>query len=722
MERGPATGAVLCLSAVLTLGCATGGWLSVPGYKSEPAAPAGHLLVGAASVDITPAPGFPMGGHSIAGRFSRGHWMRLRARAFYFRDKEGSSLALVSCDLFAIPAGLQQMVASRLHHPKLHETTVADISRDNLIVVATHTHQGPANYMSNEFYNAYSSPYPGFNRELFDCLVEKIAAAVAGAAKDAADHPEGAELVVTIATVPTLLRNRAIEAFKKNPDSVKDAILGDGPKPPIPTDCRNPPPDICLRYGAVDPRFTVLAARRPDGAVAALLVFGAVHPTVLSHDVSFYSPDLAGFAMRELERSIVSWPRASKMVAGFFNGAEGDVSPRWNRRDIDEVYELGSLLAKSVGDSIVAGDPHGEGDSVRIRAVRRVAQQFSFCHSWPTPGVGTLGGAEDGRFVSFDMGWRAPHRKAQDGKPGPIKKFLRWLRSPNQGVKQPGFELSSTPFIDVTHSLAPPWHFPLEVPVTVVRLGSLALVAMPAELTTAMGREIRQEMAAILRSRQPIILGLANEYLEYVTTEKEYQAQEYEGGSTLFGPRTGKCYLDLLRDAAAELDAGASAPQARANPVPTVQFEPGPRPIMRAKFGPGYWGANTEYTDHEVKSPFATAARMEPDLWPRFEWREEKHEDKRVVLWTKQGNVWSVEEDDDGPHPALATFLANGRAGKRTWSAVWFPRAGYDESAIHVFEVETRDGASCCSEPFTIGDIRAGRVPLPVPASTTCPP
>ncbi len=692
----------------------------MPGYKSEPAAPAGHLLVGAASVDITPPPGYPMGGHSIGGRFSRGHWMRLRARAFYFRDVEGSSVALVSCDLYAIPAGLQQGVASRLHHPKKDETAVADISRENLILVATHTHQGPANYMSNEFYNAYSSPYPGFDQDLFDALVQKIAAAVAGAVKAATDHPEGAELIVTTAPVLTLLRNRAIEAFKQNPEDVQDAVLKDGPKPPIPVACTTPRPDICLRYGAVDPAFTVLAAKRPDGAVAALLVFGAVHPTVLSHDVSFYSPDLAGFAMRELECSSVSWPRSPEMVAGFFNGAEGDVSPRWNRRDIDEVYELGGRLARSVADSVAAGDPHGEGDSVRIRAVRRVAEQFSFCHSWPVPGVGTLGGAEDGRFVSFDMGWRSPYRMPLDEKKHPIKKILRWLRSPNQGVKQPGFELSSTPFIDITHSLAPPQHFPSEVPVTVVRLGSLALIAMPAELTTAMGRELKEQLQSELKSLRPIILGLANEYLEYVTTAAEYDAQEYEGGSTLFGPGTGKCYLDLLRGAAAALD--VPAPQTRATRVPRAVFEPGPKPVMRASFGPGYWGANTEYIDQEVKSPFATAARMERDLWPRFDWAEEKHADKRVVLLARQAGVWSPEEDDDGPHPALATFLANGRAGKRRWSAVWFPRAGYDESVIHVFKVETEEHDPRCSEQFTIGDIRAGRVPLPLPASATCPP
>ena len=35
-----------------------------------------------------------------------------------------------------------------------------------------------------------------------------------------------------------------------------------------------------------------------------------------------------------------------------------------------------------------------------------------------------------------------------------------------------------------------------------------------------------------------MIAGLTNVYIHYVTTFEEYQMQEYEGGSTIFGPYT----------------------------------------------------------------------------------------------------------------------------------------------------------------------------------------
>src|SRR4030095_7479965 len=45
-----------------------------------PALASGHFQAGVARVDITPAPGFPMGGHSKVGQTSIGYWTRLYAR------------------------------------------------------------------------------------------------------------------------------------------------------------------------------------------------------------------------------------------------------------------------------------------------------------------------------------------------------------------------------------------------------------------------------------------------------------------------------------------------------------------------------------------------------------------------------------------------------------------------------------------------------------------
>ncbi len=47
--------------------------------------------------------------------------------------------------------------------------------------------------------------------------------------------------------------------------------------------------------------------------------------------------------------------------------------------------------------------------------------------------------------------------------------------------------------------------------------------------------------------------GYANAYASYVTTREEYAAQEYEGGSTLYGPWTQAAYQQLFVDMAVAL-------------------------------------------------------------------------------------------------------------------------------------------------------------------------
>ena len=88
-----------------------------------------------------------MGGAGPAGRFGRGYWTRLYARAFYFRDVNGRSLVLVSCDLAAVSGGLQMEVALRLH------ARGVNLTRENLILAATHVHQGPGDFMSFALYD-----------------------------------------------------------------------------------------------------------------------------------------------------------------------------------------------------------------------------------------------------------------------------------------------------------------------------------------------------------------------------------------------------------------------------------------------------------------------------------------------------------------------------------------------------------------------------------------
>ena len=130
------------LLVLITVGAATLSSCSPPQKIririAERASTSGHRVgfhAGAAKVDITPPPGYPMGGFSIVGKFSRGFWTRLYAKSIYL-ENDGIGIALVVCDLWSMPAGLADKVAELISK----EPRYRCLSREQIILAATHTH------------------------------------------------------------------------------------------------------------------------------------------------------------------------------------------------------------------------------------------------------------------------------------------------------------------------------------------------------------------------------------------------------------------------------------------------------------------------------------------------------------------------------------------------------------------------------------------------------
>ena len=177
----------------------------------------------------------------------------------------------------------------------------------------------------------------------------------------------------------------------------------------------------------------------------------------------------------------------------------------------------------------------------------------------PEFGVGSIGGAEDGRTALEHFGWHSGVRGAP---------------RPGQGVKVPALDLPSIPLLKAlkpTHLLAPAADFPSHLPVSLLRLGPVSIGTIPVEMTTVMGRRLRTSLQSLEAPRAFVLVGLANEYLSYVTTPEEYDAQEYEGASTIFGPRTGPVIAHFL-----EILARRNAQHPTV--VPAVSFKAGPAP------------------------------------------------------------------------------------------------------------------------------------------------
>lgn len=92
-----------------------------------------------------------------------------------------------------------------------------------------------------------------------------------------------------------------------------------------------------------------------------------------------------------------------------------------------------------------------------------------------------------------------------------------------------------------------------ELPLQIIRIGSLAILGIPAELTTMAGRRLRKALLEFLAPAgiTHIALGTySNYYSQYVSTYEEYQKQNYEGASTLYGPHTLKAYIQCFKELA----------------------------------------------------------------------------------------------------------------------------------------------------------------------------
>jgi neutral ceramidase len=652
--------------------------LHVPAYAVIRPATATEFVAGAARRDITPPPGYPLAGHSISAGVARGYWTHLYVRAFYFRDPGGRVLALATCDLFAVPGGLRAEVLRRVNQAGVY------LPPDSFMLTATHTHHGPGGHMTSPVYNGLGAALPGFDLRLFNTLADRIA----GAVREAAANATPATLALRQGAAPNLQRNRAIYPFELNPQADRDAIERLARAGGI--SCEN-----CPRLTAVDPTLTTLEVLH-DGAPAALLVFYAIHPTAMSHECPLYQSDLTGYAMGELEKSVP--------VAGFFSGAEGDVSPDWDRQTRDDVVAFGGRLAQAVRE-LGAQTPVTAAAPLRLSTALR-----NFPNNWrsdrpngeakfasePSSGVAQIGGAEDGRTAFFYVaGWRAGFTSAtptgrdgdqgnkEPGLRGPVKKLLQDL---DAGA------ISEFPLkVDLTRAITRNG-YPVEFPVAIAGIGDLLmLAAMPVEMTTTMGMRVRSQLEPLWPGSRVVLVGLANEYFSYTTTPAEYAAQQYEAASTLAGPQEGPAIGEMLASIVGK-------PAEPAEQVAAKTFTVGAK--RKVGFSPATLGRVRNMLDEDLDPVLPTALVKHESRIPRAQWSETpdgdwKSGERRVrVLDAETGAEVGGSID-------ILTVLADGQGQSRLWNALW--GAPQTTRAVY-FEVIVPGGTRLCSITFRTSD------------------
>jgi len=703
--------ALLALLAAL-VGCYQYAPRTLPAPSSpvpQPAAEPGGLLAGFGRADITAAPGAGLFGYGPEGRQARGYRLRLYARALVLQDSAGERIAIVVADLGAISPLLHRLVADRV----VGET---GIGADRLLLAATHTHSAPSHFLGAKLYNDHSASVAGFDSLLVEFLVTRIAEAV----RNAADSLRPARAAWGIASVWGHTRNRSYGAFTLN-----------DPTPDLPT----PPAELQLdeRCSAVDPRWAMLRvdlldATSGDYVPAGALSIFAVHGTANASANDLLDGDVHALVERGLERHIDTLnrralgfrPHAVHLMA---NGTAGDVSADWPADTRCGAYSL-RPIARPAGphtppepegwqppprDSVAAcleavrTYMEGWGSSVSARAISlfnrlgtelrddlRLARAFrtvalkgesapeGLCRE-PKLGSATLVGSEDGNTRYND--WRFLGLV-----PIVFEEGNSAVKESNRGCQGPK-RIALFPFHDLA---AGPHGFPEVAQFMVVRIGSMLVGAVPAEVTTTAGVRMKEAMLSEAGGQKVTmdsvaLITLANGHLQYVTTREEYAAQHYEGASTLYGPGTAEVFQDQLVSLVRELSDASVHP--RGISVGPITVYPGKH---RSIIPPASAGPPLERIDRVVEELGcrgdtlivrwldAYPGRLIPADGPLL----------RIEREAEAGR-WETAVWDDDPHLEVRALRPRARRGY-LWEARWRMPAG--AAGLHRVALVARQG------------------------------
>jgi hypothetical protein len=415
---------------------------------------------GAATADISPWIGLSINGNMTDHKVAHVH-DPLRARALVL-DDGATRLALVVCDSCMIPREVVADAKGRI-------TALTKIPPDHVLIAATHAHSCPAAAAVFQ-----SEPDPDYRR----FLAVRIADAVAMA-------------------VNNLAPARVGWGFGRNADQVfnrrwrmRPGTVGPDPfgrtRDTVKMNPARGSPDLVEPAGPTDPDVPVVSVRTPEGRPVALLANYSLH-YVGGVGGGYASADYFGAFADRVQQLMGADRLDPPFVAILSNGTSGDINninfrtPRPPSPPYSRIRHVADDLAREavrVANSVVYHD--------RL----------------------TL----DARAADLTLGVR---------KPDPDD--LARARSVLAKAKGPVLRAPEEVYARETVLLA---DYPDTVPVTVqaLRIGGIAVVAIPCEVFVEIGLAIKSDSPI-----KPVFtVELANGYNGYLPTKSQHALGGYE--------------------------------------------------------------------------------------------------------------------------------------------------------------------------------------------------
>jgi len=557
---------------------------------SSSAEAAGQFLVGTGMYDITgPAAECGMMGYSMPDQTTEGIHMRLRSRAFVVVDPaSGKRVALVIAEAGIIPQGIHQAVVK-----KLLSKYKGLYTEKNVTISATHTHSGPGAY---SHYALYNLSMFGYDEKHFNTVADGIYQSIIRAH----NNLKPGDIRISMGDVHHCGWNRSPLAYEENPAREK------------------------ARYHSnTDKTMTLLRFIAADGSDLGMVNWYAVHPTSIGNTNKLISGDNKGYASYLFEKEMgTDYGASNTFVAAFAESNAGDVSPNiyWGYPNGVDDYDHMMTIGRCQYDKSV--DLFNEAAVNLAGSVDYRHMYVDWSNQYVSPeflppdhtggrttcvaaiGVSMLAGStEDGKGIDIPEGITYPYDISLLGKPFPFAFTVSPFDQKCHGKKPIVLPTGRIKFQGIPLT-------PDILPVQILKIGNLAIIAMPTEITTMAGRRLKETVMKALGGQVDylVIAALSNGYAEYVATYEEYNLQHYEGASTLFGPYTLNAFQEKFHDIAQAMKRGvsvSSGPMPRdiegnqIIKVPGVVFDDVP---AGKNFGSVYAQPKTSYARGEIVS------------------------------------------------------------------------------------------------------------------------
>ncbi|MCK5861714.1 MAG: hypothetical protein KAH38_04465, partial [Candidatus Hydrogenedentes bacterium] len=377
-------------------------------------------------------------------------------------DDSTTQLVLVMVDSCMVPRDLFDAAKKVIHH-------TLGIPLSNMLMAATHTHTAPSSVSIFQ-----SDPVPGYAELVKAALVEgvceaykcRVPAQIAWGSGVVSDEVFNRRWFMKPGTLPA-------DPFGKTTDRVR----------------MNPPrasEDLIESAGSIDPEIPFIAVRHKNGKPLAILANYALH-YVGGTDAGAMSADYFGCFAASLTQLLRAAPDETPFLAMLSNGASANIN------NID-FSKPGS-----------AADPYEQMNAVADKAaqeVYRVYQTLTFSDWLPLA---------------------AATRDLMLGTRRPQKTELLRAQSIVDAASSEIMKSTEEVFARETLLLK---HYPeqVSVPLQVLRIGDIAIAAIPCEIFVETGLYLKKESPF----PHAFPIALANGYNGYLPTAEQHALGGYE--------------------------------------------------------------------------------------------------------------------------------------------------------------------------------------------------